>query len=340
MRFWLHRISHESKISYPLLEMNYLSIGWSTHANKTDIAKAMLYNANEKEFQRYMAMTEDGSEKLRSRRSLWNFLQFRIGDIIVVPLYGGKFSIVEVAGLPEPISQDLKAKLNRMENLPKTYDIGFVCGIKPIQMSLKRSTYADAALTSRMKMRQTNGNISDLAESVSSVMDGKRVDLYVDAKEALANELLRLIIEKLDANRFEQLIAWYFRKLGASAEIPAKNDVKKGVDSDADIIASFETLKTIIYVQAKKHEGQTNEWAITQIRNYTDQKLEYIEGYTLGSWVITTGETFSEQAIAEARAANVLLMNGMDFAQALVEVGISNLDQAFKLDTMIKNKSK
>ena len=36
MKYWLHRISHEAKVSYPLLESGYLSIGWSDMAYDKD----------------------------------------------------------------------------------------------------------------------------------------------------------------------------------------------------------------------------------------------------------------------------------------------------------------
>ena len=35
---WLHRISHQREISYPLLENNYLSIGFSKLCNSEFIA--------------------------------------------------------------------------------------------------------------------------------------------------------------------------------------------------------------------------------------------------------------------------------------------------------------
>lgn len=34
MKYYLHRISHESNISYPLLDNGLLSIGWSDFSNR------------------------------------------------------------------------------------------------------------------------------------------------------------------------------------------------------------------------------------------------------------------------------------------------------------------
>ncbi len=47
-------------------------------------------------------------------------------------------------------------------------------------------------------------------------------------------------------------------KIGAEYSIiPAKNKPGKKDGADADIIAEFENIKHIIYIQAKHHEGES-----------------------------------------------------------------------------------
>ena len=51
------------------------------------------------------ALQAEGYSLGRSRWCLWNFCCFRPGDIVVVPLMNGAFSIYQIAGTPVPIYQ-------------------------------------------------------------------------------------------------------------------------------------------------------------------------------------------------------------------------------------------
>ena len=54
-------------------------------------------------------------------------------------------------------------------------------------------------------------------------------------------------------------------KLGADkVDIPSKNNKENAVENyaDVDVIAIFEKLKHIIYIQAKFHNGKTSDWAV------------------------------------------------------------------------------
>lgn len=83
--YWMHRISYEWEISYALLDMGYLSIGWSCFDG--DLLKQIQDNG-EQGFRSFMA---DIGETSRSRWGLWRFLQFAPGDRIVVPLFDKEF---------------------------------------------------------------------------------------------------------------------------------------------------------------------------------------------------------------------------------------------------------
>lgn len=112
-------------------------------------------------------------------------------------------------------------------------------------------------------------------------------------------------------------------------EIPPKKGHDK--EGDADIVAIFDPIRTIIYVQAKKYPGQTSDGAAKQIIAYRDQKESsgIYDGYSHIAWVVSSGEDFSEQCIALAEENGVLLLNGKDLATLLVEAGIGGLDKAF-----------
>lgn len=349
MKYWLHRISHENDISYPLLEKGYLSIGWRMfmHTDVINISRAETTNG----FQSLMDAHSLG--KSRSRWNLWYFAQFTPGDIVVVPLFDGLFSIYRVDEIAQPLC-NVKEKIGTVvsknngivkwgedgalyrNNSVIPVDLGFVIKVSPLQEKLERSVYADNALFMRMKMFQTNGTVDDIADSIKQAIQKIPVSLYGPSIDPLANILREQIDKKLDDAKFERLIRWYFEKEGASvARIPAKNGAEKSGIADADIIAVFESLKTIYYVQAKKHWGTTNATAVEQIAAYKNQQDEAMKAnketrYDTIAWVITAADKFSEDAVEKAEEENVRLINGFDFAKALINLGIADIDSAIQ----------
>ena len=137
--------------------------------------------------------------------------------------------------------------------------------------------------------------------------------------EAIAH----LIREKVNPSQFEQLIGWYFERAGATlVELPSKNERdKKG---DADIIATFDPIRTIIYVQAKHHVGEEDDWAVQQVMAYKEQKAVDSD-YTRVAWVISMCDRFSEKCMALAEENDVMLFDGKAFAELLLNAGISGM---------------
>lgn len=186
-----------------------------------------------------------------------------------------------------------------------------------------------------MKIRQTNAYINDIKESIEKTisMKGKR-NFEKDLKNKFAKELLNELKESIHPAEFEKLIKWYFEKLGASdVWIPAKNESWKTDRADADVIAVFDSLKTVFYVQAKLHDGETDEWAVNQVSKYIDQRSEYknsenddTDNYTVATWVISTADQFSEKAIKIANEKNVVLIKGEDFAKMLINIGFMGIN--------------
>ena len=107
--------------------------------------------------------------------------------------------------------------------------------------------------------------------------------------------------------------------------MPAKNAGDK--EGDADIIATFESLKLIVYVQAKCHDGETAGWAVEQVRRFVEYQSDNGEDddFTRLSWVVSTAETFSVDCYEKARCGRVRLVDGLEFAEMLLDVGIENL---------------
>ena len=346
--YYLHRISHEDNVSYELMDMGYITIGWELFAD-TKIMEASRVPG----YPDFDVITDGkGQKNNRSRWNMWYFGQLKEDDYIIVPLYGGLFSVFKVLSQAKPITElanenieSLNGKWNNHHiiwNSNRLYDeedgrkidLGFFVRVEKIVEAIPRS-FVSGKLISRMKIRTTTACISDLAadveEAIKAGKEKEPINIYEISMDVLANYLKNSVIkEKLGEQRWERLIRWYFKKIGADVSvIPAKNEPGKKDGADADIIAEFNNLKLIIYVQAKFHEGQTSSWAVEQIYKYKNQMCDGESDYTYATWVISSADEFSQEAINEADRNNVRLINGTEFARMLLDVGLNDLNAAF-----------
>jgi hypothetical protein len=340
MNYWLHRISHIAEVSYPLLDKGYLSIGFSDFTTNETIDKVLSndWTYFNNEFQKMWGRVP------RTRHNLWNFLKMAKGDIVIVPSWG-TFYVCEIIDdrpllIGETFSDDLKPWGDRQistngihlltEN-GKPYDLGFARQVKVIYKKVSRDKFADAKLTSRMKIRQTNASINDLKTSIENSIENYKVNkpihLHSIIIEKTSNSVLEAIKNELNPDKFEKLVQAYFKTIGANeVSIPAKNERNK--EGDADIVAVFENIKLIIYTQAKFQKGQISEWGTTQILDYKTNKESIDDGYNKVAWVITTANTFNEKAENLAKENEIQLINGVEFSKMLLNVGINLLNKS------------
>ena len=339
--YWIHRISHIAEISYPLLENNYLSYGFSDFEEDGFIDGVR--GEDGWQFIEVQFLTRWG-ELSRGRYQLWNFIkEMKAGDWVIVPTYGA-FSICELLD-DEPImikdikdiiikdwngdiiSRDEKGYLINANN--DKIDLGFARRIKIIQKNISRYDYADGALTARLKVRQTNVCINDLKESIQKALEGfnnnKPIHFRNEINDVIPN-ICSIIQTKLNPDKFEYLIKWYFERIGASSVvIPPKKPSTKVDYEDVEIIATFDLLKTIYYVQAKHYRGETGSWGAEQISHL--KELESVkddrqdDGYTKVYWLVSSSESFSEECINKAKESNVQLIDGKTFASMLLDAG-------------------
>lgn len=343
MSIWLHRISHHAEVAYPLLKQGYLSIGYSDFSDSEfieDISKPNSWQTFEKYFD------DTWGSRPKTRYNLWRFInEMSEKDYVLVPSWGN-FSIFEFEEEDAKIIADIDTtelkdwhgnNIEKRENgllynsKGELIDLGFVRKVKAIKKGIPRYEYADAALTSRMKFRSTNADISDLEDSIdkaiASFEKGQPLNIHSQIIEKAKQGVLETLRSELTPDKFEILVKWYFQRIGASeVYIPSKNE--SGKEGDADVVAIFEAIKTIIYVQAKFHSGETSSWAIEQISDYKDQKDSMDDGYSKISWVITTADNFSQEAFSYAKDYKVQLIDGNQFTRMLLEAGINNLNKA------------
>ena len=320
MKYWLHRISHEGECSRRLLlESGKLTIGFSDLSTQDFLDKA---NSARSVDDLNSDVKGVYKQLLRSRHSLWRFLkEMHVGDLVIVP-HPGTYSVYAIKGEPR-----------LLENVG--FDLGFYRDVEIYEIgnkeakNISRYDYADRALTARMKVRNTNVEISDLSTNIEDALDayghGKPMTLR-SRTAALAEELLGLIYSQLSPRKFESLLQWYLQRIGASVDIPAKTH---GQDGDADITASFDSLRLTIHVQAKLHDPNTttDNWPVQQIKDYVEGKeKKHDDNDVHASWVVSTCKEFTDTCTNEAREHGVVLINGIQFAHMLLDAGLESLD--------------
>jgi predicted Mrr-cat superfamily restriction endonuclease len=344
MQYWLHRISHLDYVSYPLLELGYISIGYSDFSTEAFLKKSTDEDGEYFDSQ----FIEIWGDSPKGRCSLWRFLaNMKKGDWVVVPSRKN-FSVYKIAESSAIIPSSLeikndfsdwngiKIKLDKSGMLKldgeKDYlDIGFLRKVEPVLVDIPRYEYADAALTSRMKIRNTNANISDLEDSIKKAIEAYKKHRPINLKSSLINlsvdKWLETIRKELVPDKFEKLVEKYLEKVGAtSTELnPEKNSREKS--GDVDVVAVFEPIKTIISVQVKKYEGETSDWAVQQVNDFAKSKQSISDGYSRSFWVISSSDSFSKEAEKLAIKNGVLLFDGKQFVQMLMEAGIENIDE-------------
>lgn len=339
--YWLHRCKCGDR-AWPfthelLTKHNIISIGWSDFSNREYHEK--LTNS--------WASFEQVFEKAgwghpRNRTNLWRFLrEMKKGDVVVVPLDGSKFSIYEIADNTvynnETFDQSLWVNWNGeivsldSDGYPAysngdQIDMGFYRKVVPVRLNLSRNDYANQPLTSRMKIMTTNAYISDLAADVEQAIAQKEpINLKAAFVEKSAKILCRQMQELMNPDKIEELVRWYMVSLGANVNVPAKNSATTE-EGDADVIATFDKLNNhTILIQVKAHQGSTDKWAVEQISSYAHTIERNLEDKTSQLWVVSTCDDFTEETKKLAKEKGVLLVNGLDFAEMLIDNGLYSL---------------
>ena len=340
MKYWLHRITGGENalgFAHPLLfTHHFLSIGWSDFSSDAFIMQVK----TEGETAIESAMQAEGWGLPKNRWNLWRFIhEMKKGDIVLVPT-SHEFSLFEIEDdvvfSNESIDSSVFVDWNNKKAIRQEdgyyynedgllIDLGFYRRVKPILYNIPRMGFADQKLISRMKIRQTNADISDLKDSIENARkayeEHKPINLKEKIIEETAPKLLTLIENLTSADSFENLVEWYLKSLGARTEIPSKNSPDKG---EGDAVGYFENIKTAVMVQVKKHEGVTDEWAIQRIKacktNHT------YDDYHTQMWVISSCEHYCLRAINDADEAGVRLISGIEFATMILNAGLEGLN--------------
>ena len=132
-KYYLHRISYCYEISYQLLEeKNYLSTGYPALFDKK--LYKIVKNGDIDSFKNHVS--DNWGEFTKGAWHLWRFLNFKKGDYIIVPKWGGLFSVYEITGdnfLGEKDLDDIIKNLDGYKEYKKSEDnLDFFWEVKPI----------------------------------------------------------------------------------------------------------------------------------------------------------------------------------------------------------------
>jgi len=212
MKYWLHRITGGENalgFAHPLLfSHHYLSIGWSDFSSDAFVRQVQ----TEGETAIESAMQAEGWGLPKNRWNLWRFImEMKKGDIVLVPT-SQEFSLFEIEDdvifSNESIAPSIFVDWNEKQAIRKDngyyyneeglpIDLGFYRRVKPILYNIPRMGFADQKLISRMKIRQTNADISDLKDSIKNARkayeEHKPINLKEKIIEETAPKLLTLI---------------------------------------------------------------------------------------------------------------------------------------------------
>ena len=340
MNYWLHRITGGDNawpLSVELFKKGYISIGWLDFSTENYLS---MIRSGVEGFDKMM--DEQGYGRPRNRWNLWRFVnEMSEGDIVVMP-FPYSFAICKISDNKVFTNESIDPELlvdrdgNRVTFEEDGYlhnsngdliDLGFYRKVEVVEKEIPRE-YADQALYSRMKIRQTNADICDLAGSINDAVEAFRKGKPVNLRESVMESAAPLILEKIrglqNDSKFESLVEWYLKSLGASrVETPWRGESPSEA-GDADKVAYFDNIGFAIMVQIKKHSGITDDWAVTQIKAYSTN--HNFGEYSTALWVVSSGDGFSEEACRLAQENGVRLIDGPQFARMILDAGLDGLE--------------
>jgi hypothetical protein len=157
-----------------------------------------------------------------------------------------------------------------------------------------------------------------------SSMDDYLADQTDKMLDSLLNQLQRLSPSRSDLS-FEKVCEDLLLRFDYKLERRNYYNGKKG---DADLVlkkensshSPFEVGEYYLFVQIKKHRGETDDHAVDQLINIMEDETEYLPSK---GCVISLAESFSETAEVKADEAGIQLINGVEITKLLAQNALS-----------------
>lgn len=342
-KIWLHRCNHYGIKAWEMLGYNsdntfsdeygcYISVGCGSGKWSFEEYNKIKESENQwEEFEKHYEKV-----KPRYRYFLYKFFfEFKKDDYIVVP-GGNEFHVFQIESdeVFTYNNNEIKKRLEKINLNSKTInddDFKFFRKVNPIRVQIPRKGYATGELCSKLKYRGTTLEINNEAADClrSALYADNPFSLYSNSIQQFKKALFNLLC-KINPEQFENLISWYFKKKGADIyDVLPKNYSDKIEKEDADVLAVFEDLKIRFFVQAKSYKGNMDlSNAKNQIEKYVEYHIDNNKNdYTNVMWIICLAESDDKiQNLNELKNSKIRVINGMDFAEMLLQIGLQNID--------------
>ncbi|MCQ2336357.1 MAG: DUF2971 domain-containing protein [Paludibacteraceae bacterium] len=333
-KYWLHRISWEWQVSYPLLDRGFLSIGFCDFGTKESLEK--LRNDFEGTIE-----AQWGSYG-RNRFYLKNFVfrgkednrGMQKGDYVVVPKRG-TFDIYEIVGEEVITSADIldtvKNKTNDAEIKTsdgkvvslnndgylvadkKIIDLGFFWEVELKVSDIQRSKYAGNKLGSALRFLGTNFQLdeeaSKLVGEILKAEEGKEIGKPKESKLEL----------EINPGETVKYVEDYLTNIGA--ENIYKHDSDECHKSKVDVIASFSKIDSTIYVVVQKNDNNVKDWIRAEINEF---KKHHSGGEDSALLWLISNERYFQQSIKNDAGIGLKVDSRMDFEEVYLNLLQSN----------------
>jgi hypothetical protein len=278
--------------------------------------------------------------KLKSTRtpsSLSKMKSFKDGDVLLVPHFpeNGLVTIAVVGGdypLCYEWTEGQPHHLNHGIKVKKVYGL-----LGEISMYNQRLVEWYGKLSGlRLPIITLNGMGDTISEMLTllesdpdtkfgkSSMDDYLADQTDKMLDSLLNQLQHLSPSRSDLS-FEKVCEDLLLRYDYEFERRNYYNGKKG---DADLVlkkknnshSPFEVGEYYLFVQIKKHRGETDDHAVDQLINIMEDETEYLPSK---GCVISLAESFSDTAEVKAEEAGIKLINGVEITKLLAQNALS-----------------
>lgn len=260
----------------------------------------------------------------RKRNEIRRFKNLKKGDKILIPFYS---SVVLSYATDEVL---YRPKFRDTLDLSNQRKVEYLRDDDGDLIKIPRSGLSEGL---QRRLRVPGSTMSDLSEfeaEIDRLYEAKYFDNYISEEFNKREEKFKArLLEKIRNGEsflkaggigFENLVKELLDIEGYETKTPAKN--KYSGIADIDIIATrggFADSERL-YIQAKHHTGETDDWGAKQLIEFVSQERDLLSEYKL--ILITTGRA-SKELTAVCDNHDIFLMDGDE----LVEIIYSNLDK-------------
>lgn len=266
----------------------------------------------------YYAGDPDYRGSGRAAGSLWSLMRtMRDGDLVVVPR-PGEFWIGQVAG---PAFEEAAGAANdTVHRRPVEWLDG--------GLALPRRS-ARSALVSRMKARGTITDASDLVDDILDLLTAERTRGVPSGPAHMREQLMDAALEQVlsgyfDERRFEELVRDSLLAMGAiDAHIVGRRQ-----DEGIDVYSTFPVggLTVVrVGVQAKYWRPDHGKAGREPIEQLVNAMGDVDIGAVMTSTQFTEDAREFAQFEAERIGKDILLFDGLEFCQLLLDTGLAAL---------------